>query len=86
MAAELRKLYYDTASMNAQTAIPALLNIVPSTQLLLGSDYPLAGPPPVNVMIEKAVEEFEAYKPSPALKVAVERDNALRLMPRLGRG
>ena len=83
MPAELRKLFYDSASMNAETAIPALLNVVPSTQLLLGSDYPLAGPPPTNVMIVKAVEEFEAYKPSPQLKTLVERDNAVRLVPRL---
>ncbi len=85
MAAELRKLYYDTASMNAQTAIPALLAVIPASQLLLGSDYPLAGPPPVNVMIEHAVEDFEAYKPSPQLKAQVERDNAVRLVPRLAK-
>jgi 6-methylsalicylate decarboxylase len=83
--AELRKLYYDTASMNAATNIPALLNIVPSTQLLLGSDYPLAGPPPTDVMIQQAVEDFEAFKPSPQLKALVERDNAMRLVPRLAK-
>jgi len=83
MAAELRKLYYDTASLNAQTTLPALLSAVPSTQVLLGSDYPLAGAPPTNVMIARAVAEFEAYKPSPQLKALVERDNAKRLVPRI---
>lgn len=83
MAAELRKLYYDTASLNAETTLPALLNAVPATHVLLGSDYPLAGAPPTNVMIARAVQEFEAYKPSPQLKALVERDNAVRLVPRL---
>jgi 6-methylsalicylate decarboxylase len=83
MAAELRKLYFDTAGTSAETTLVALLNIMPPSQLLLGSDYPLAGPPPVNVMIERAVEDFEAYKPSAQLKGLVERDNAVRLVPRL---
>ena len=83
MAAELRKLFYDTASMNAESSITALLNIVPASQLLLGSDYPLAGPPPTKLMIERAVAEFEAYSPAPKLRTAVERDNAMRLVPRL---
>jgi predicted TIM-barrel fold metal-dependent hydrolase len=83
VAAELRKLHYDTAGTSAKTTIPALLNVVPSTQLLLGSDYPLAGPPPTNVMVEQAVESFESYHPSPALKAQVEHDNAIALVPRL---
>jgi predicted TIM-barrel fold metal-dependent hydrolase len=83
VAAELRKLYYDTAGTSSKTTIPALLNVIPPTQLLLGSDYPLAGPPPTNVMIQQAVAEFEAYHPSPALKAQVEHDNAVALVPRL---
>lgn len=81
--AELKKLNYDTAGTNAQTTLTALLDVIPPTQLLLGSDYPLAGPPPVNVQIVHAVEDFEAYKPSPQLAAMVERDNAVRLIPRL---
>lgn len=83
VAPELKKLYYDTAGTNAQTTITALLDVIPPTQLLLGSDYPLAGAPPTNVMIEHAVADFETYKPSPQLKTQVERDNAVRLVPRL---
>jgi 6-methylsalicylate decarboxylase len=85
MHAELSKLYYDTASLSAVSTLPALLRIVPSTQVLLGSDYPLAGAPPTDVMIKRAVDEFEAMKPSPKLKEAVERDNALRLVPRIAK-
>ena len=83
VAPELKKFYYDTAGTNAQTTLTALLDVIPPTQLLLGSDYPLAGAPPTNVMIERAVEEWEAYKPTPQLKAQVERDNAVRLVPRL---
>jgi predicted TIM-barrel fold metal-dependent hydrolase len=82
---ELKKLSYDTAGTNAQTTLTALLDVIPPTQLLLGSDYPLAGPPPVDSMILDAVTAFEDYKPSPQLKAMVERDNAVRLVPRLAR-
>jgi len=85
MHAELAKLYYDTASLSPDSTLPALLKIVPSSQILLGSDYPLAGPPPTDVMIKRAVEEFEAMKPSPRLRRAVERDNAIRLLPRIAK-
>lgn len=83
MHAELSKLYYDTASLSSISTLPALLKIVPSSQIMLGSDFPLAGPPPTDVMIKRAVEEFEAMKPSAKLRQAVERDNAVRLLPRI---
>jgi predicted TIM-barrel fold metal-dependent hydrolase len=85
MVAELKKLYYDTASMNAETSITALLRAVPSSQLLLGSDYPLVATKPLNEAIVRAVAEFEEYKPSPQLKAQVERDNAMRLVRRLAK-
>lgn len=85
MHAELVKLHYDTASLSAVTTLTALLKVIPASQILLGSDYPLAGPPPTDVMVQRAVAEFEEYKPSPRLKQAVERDNALRLVPRIAK-
>ena len=85
MHAELVKLYYDTASLDPVVTLPALLKMVPATQILLGSDYPLAGPPPVNVMVKKAVEEFEEMHPSAKLKQAVEHDNPVRLLPRIAK-
>jgi predicted TIM-barrel fold metal-dependent hydrolase len=83
MHAELVKLHYDTASLNAEVTLPALLKMVPGSQILLGSDYPLAGAPPTDVMVQKAVKEFEDMHPSPKLKQAVEHDNAIRLVPRI---
>ena len=85
MQAELSKFYYDTASMSAISTLPALLKIVPPTQILLGSDFPLAGPPPTDVMVKRAVHEFEEMKPSPKLKQAVEHDNPIRLLPRIAK-
>jgi predicted TIM-barrel fold metal-dependent hydrolase len=85
MHAELIKLYYDTASLSPEVTLPALLKMVPASQVLLGSDYPLAGPPPVNVMVKKALKEFEDMHPSAKLKQAVEHDNAVRLLPRIAK-
>jgi predicted TIM-barrel fold metal-dependent hydrolase len=83
MHAELARLYYDTASLSPISTLPALLKIVPPSQVLLGSDFPLAGPPPTDVMVKRAVEEFEAMKPSPNLREEIERGNAMRLIPRI---
>lgn len=83
--AELKKFHYDTASLNSVTTLTALLKIIPPSQILLGSDYPLAGPPPTNVMVKRAVDEFEEFKPSPRLKRAVEHDNPIRLVPRIAK-
>jgi predicted TIM-barrel fold metal-dependent hydrolase len=82
---ELAKLFYDTASLDGGTTLAALLKVVPASQILLGSDYPLAGPPPTDVMIERAVARFEASKPSPRLKHMIEHDNAIRLLPRIAK-
>ena len=85
MRAELARLFYDTASLNGEPTVAALLDIVPASQILLGSDYPLAGAPPTAAMIERAVTRFEASKLSPRLKQAIEHDNAIRLLPRISR-
>jgi predicted TIM-barrel fold metal-dependent hydrolase len=85
MHAELQKLYYDTASLSAEVTLPALLKMIPPTHLLLGSDYPLAGPPPVNIMVKKARKEFEDMHPSAKLTQMVEHDNAVKLLPRIAK-
>jgi predicted TIM-barrel fold metal-dependent hydrolase len=37
---ELRKFYYDTAQGHHEGALKAPLEIIPTTQVLYGSDYP----------------------------------------------
>jgi predicted TIM-barrel fold metal-dependent hydrolase len=38
--AELKRLYYDTANATHPASMAALMKLVPSTQIVYGSDYP----------------------------------------------
>jgi 6-methylsalicylate decarboxylase len=74
--AELGKFYYEVAQANHPGALAALMKMAPLSQVLFGSDYPLR---PVS----EAVECVANYPFTAAQRRAVERDNALRLVPRL---
>jgi len=78
-APELRKFLYEIAQANHAGALAALLAMVPVSQVLFGSDYPLR---PAS----EAVNGVGAYALSPADRAAVERDNAVRLLRRLHSG
>jgi predicted TIM-barrel fold metal-dependent hydrolase len=74
--AEIRKLFYNTAQSADPENLGALLNLVPDTQILFGTDYPYLQPP---VTIEPMKDlGFDAERMQ-----AIARDNALRLFPRL---
>ena len=73
---ELRKFYYETAQGNHGGALAALLKIAPMSQVLYGTDYPFRDGGEVN-------SGLAAYGFSAAELRAIERDNALKLMPRL---
>ena len=73
---ELKKFYYDTAQGNHPGALAALLKLVPVPQVLYGTDFPFRGAAEENAGI--AAQRFE-----PKALRAIERDNALRLLPRL---
>ena len=73
---ELAKFYYDTAQGNHAGALAALLKIAPVSQLLYGTDYPFRDGAEVNAGLG-------AYGFSSAELRAIDRDNALRMMPRL---
>ncbi len=73
---ELKKFYYDTAQANHSGALGALLKIVPSSQVLYGSDFPFRPGAEVN----EGLAEFRFDQKE--LR-AIDRDNALKLLPKL---
>ena len=73
---ELKRFYYDTAWAMRPVALASLTRLVDSGQILLGSDYPYR----TGADTVKGVQE---YGFSPADLRAIERGNALRLIPRL---
>ena len=74
---ELRKFYYDTAQGNHPGALAALMKIAPVSQVLYGTDFPFRDGAEVNGGLAK--HGFSA-----AELRAIDRDNALRLLPKLG--
>ena len=73
---ELRKFYYDTAQGHHEGALKALLAIIPTAQVLYGTDYPFWDGRKVSGDLVKGGL-------SAADLMAIDRDNALRLFPRL---
>lgn len=73
---ELQRLYWDTAYHVAKPAMMALLEYMPASQVLFGSDSPFC---------EAAVnrEALHGLGLTESQLVAIERDNALSLWPNL---
>jgi len=75
---ELKKFYYDTAQANSAPALAALSKVAPPSQILLGTDYPFRTAAEVTSGL--MAQHFSAKD----LR-AIERDNALRLLPKLAK-
>jgi 6-methylsalicylate decarboxylase len=73
---ELRKFYYDTAQGHHEGAMKALLAIIPPSQVLYGTDYPFWNG-------RRVADDLAKGGFSAAERMAVDRDNAVRLFPRL---
>ncbi|CAN0114550.1 unnamed protein product [Phaeothamnion confervicola] len=73
---ELRKLYLDLVGLNSPGQLQAILELVPMSQLLFGSDYPFYTP-------KHGVDDLAKLKLNAADLAAVERGNALKLLPGL---
>ena len=73
---ELRKFYYDTAQGHHPGALAALMQLAPVSQVLYGTDYPFRPGAEEDAGLTK--HGFSA-----ADLMAIDRNNALRLFPRL---
>jgi len=75
MLAELRRHYYDTAQAANAVIMAALTKLVPVSQIVYGTDYPYR-------TSEEHVKGLAPVFNAEDLK-AIDRDNAVRLMPQL---
>jgi len=74
---ELKKLHYDIANSTNPPAMAALMNLVPASQILFGSDTPY-------VPSAATANGFDKMTLSDDVRLAINRGNALQLFPRLG--
>ena len=73
---ELKRFFYDTAWSAHPMALASLTKLVPASQIVFGSDYPYRTG-------EDHVKGLAEYGFTAADRRAIERENALRLLPRL---
>lgn len=75
--AELKKFYYDLAGAANRGAIASLLQLVSTTQIVFGTDFPPGG---TSAAVAKTLAEIGMFSESDLR--AIDRDNAVRLLPR----
>jgi 6-methylsalicylate decarboxylase len=73
---EVRKFFYDTAQGHHDGAIAALTKLIPVSQIMFGTDYPYR-------VGAEVVDGLGARTFSAAERMAIDRGNALRIMPNL---
>jgi predicted TIM-barrel fold metal-dependent hydrolase len=75
--AELKRFYYDTAQVSNKGSLSALAAIIPASQILFGTDFPY----------RKSLDHVEGLRQAGVFSdeqiAAIERGNALKLLPRL---
>ncbi|HLX16606.1 MAG TPA: amidohydrolase family protein [Bradyrhizobium sp.] len=76
--AELTRFYYDTAQTSNKAAMSALAAIIPASQILFGTDFPLR----TGIDHVKGLRSAGVF--TDAQIMDIERGNALKLLPRLG--
>jgi predicted TIM-barrel fold metal-dependent hydrolase len=75
VAAEIQRFHYDTAQVSNPIAMAAITRMVAASQILFGSDYPYR-------TAEEQLKGLAGIFGPGDLKM-IERDNALRILPRL---
>ena len=76
-AHELKRFYYDLAGAANRGAVSSLLQLVPAAQILFGTDFPPGG---TSASVAKSLSEMGLL--SDIDLRAIERENAIRLLPR----
>ena len=76
---EMKKFYYDTAGAANPGAMASLLKLVTPANVLFGTDFPPGG---TSRDVAKALAELGLGLTDADLR-AIDRDNAVRLLPRL---
>ena len=74
---ELKRFYYDLAGAANRGAVASLLQLVPATQILFGTDFPPGG---TSLAVAKSLSDLGLFSESDLR--AIDRENALRLLPR----
>lgn len=75
---EARRFYYDLAGAANRGAVASLLELVTSSQILFGTDFPPGG---TSVEVAKTIAGLGFFNEAELL--AIERGNAVGLLPRL---
>ena len=73
---ELKRLYYEIANAAYKPSMAAITNMVPTSQIMFGTDFPL-------VAIDDTANGLRSLGLPPAELQAIARGNALGLFPRL---
>jgi predicted TIM-barrel fold metal-dependent hydrolase len=77
--AGIRKYFYDLAGAANKGVAASLLQLVPATQVLFGTDFPPGG---TSLDVANALSSLGVFNAGDLR--AIERDNAVKLLPRLG--
>src|SRR5882672_3993030 len=75
---EMQKFHYDTAGAANAGAIASLLKLVTTAQVVFGTDFPPGGS---SLDVARTLAELGLFSESDLR--AIERENAVRLLPRL---
>ena len=76
----LQRQYYDSMSANAATGLDTLQAFVDPSHILLGTDHAML-PPKYQPLKMRELRRYKGF--DDAMRMGVERLNALRLFPRL---
>jgi predicted TIM-barrel fold metal-dependent hydrolase len=76
--AEAKKFFYDTAGAANRGALVSLLELVTAKQILFGTDFPPGG---TSREVAQMLAELRLF--DPAAMRAIDRENAVALLPRL---